>query len=125
MEVLAHPWLSLCVFSFVAQAPFIHGFSFDLLSLFQDLFSAPKVDISGRQVPQALMVSVVVVVSDEVIDLHLEITGQEVVLQQDAVLHGLMPAFNLALGLWVEWCATNVIHALVFKVFGQITRDVG
>ncbi|WP_208347698.1 hypothetical protein [Pseudaestuariivita rosea] len=61
--------MSLCVFSFVAQAPFIHGFSFDLLSLFPDLLCAPKVEVSGRQVAQALVVFVVAVVSDEVVDL--------------------------------------------------------
>jgi hypothetical protein len=34
----------------VAQAPLEHGFSFDLLSLFQDFLIAPEVDVSGRQV---------------------------------------------------------------------------
>ncbi|WCR15037.1 hypothetical protein JHW44_06390 [Paracoccus seriniphilus] len=46
----------------MAQAPDEHGFSFDLLSLFQDLLCAPAIDISGRQVPKALMVALVVVV---------------------------------------------------------------
>jgi hypothetical protein len=44
------------------------------------------------------MVSAVVVVIDEGIDLNLEIAGQIVVLEQDAVLQRLMPAFDLALG---------------------------
>ena len=108
----------------MAQAPFVHGFSFDLLSLFQDLLCAPKVDVGGRQVAQALVVPVVVVVFDEGFDLGFEIAGQEVVLQQDAVLHRLMPAFDLALRLWVERRAADVVHTLVFEIIGQVARDV-
>jgi hypothetical protein len=49
----------------VAQAPLDHGHPFDLLSLFQDLLSASKVDIGWRQIPKALVVALVVVVVDE------------------------------------------------------------
>ena len=49
----------------MAQAPLEHGFSFDLLSLFQDFLIAPKVDVSGRQVAQALVVALVIVIVDE------------------------------------------------------------
>ena len=45
------------------------------------------------------MVPLVIVVLDEGLDLGLEVAGQEVVLEQDAVLQGLMPAFDLSLGL--------------------------
>ena len=45
------------------------------------------------------MVSPLVVVADEVFDLPLEITGQIVVLEQDAVLERLMPALDLGLRL--------------------------
>ena len=48
----------------MAQAPLEHGFSFDLLSLFQDLFIAPEVDVGGRHVSKALVVAAVVIVSD-------------------------------------------------------------
>jgi hypothetical protein len=68
--------LSLCVFGFVAQAPCNHGFSFDFLSLFQDLFSPPEADVSGRQVAEALVVALIVVIVDEGRDLPLQITGQ-------------------------------------------------
>ena len=44
------------------------------------------------------MVTLVVVVIDEGFDLCFEIARQEVVFQQDAVLQGLVPSFNLA---WV------------------------
>ena len=41
---------SICVFSFVAQAPGKHGFSFDLLSLFLDFLGPPEVDVGRCQV---------------------------------------------------------------------------
>jgi hypothetical protein len=48
------------------------------------------------------MAAAVVVVIDEGADLPFEVSRQEVVFQQDAVLQGLVPAFDLALGL--GWC---------------------
>ncbi len=65
------------------------------------------------------MVAVVIVVLDEALDAGVEITGQEVVLQQDAVLQGLMPTFNLALCLRVVGSAANVIHALFFQPISE------
>ena len=47
------------------------------------------------------MVAVMIVVGDEPLDAGVEIARQEVVLQQDAVLEGLMPSFDLALRLRV------------------------
>jgi hypothetical protein len=91
-----------------------------LLSHFQDFRAAAVIDIGGCQVGQALVVAVVVVVIDEGADLAFESAGQEVVLQQNAVLHGLMPALDLALGLRVMWRTTDVIHALVLEILGQI-----
>jgi hypothetical protein len=56
---------------------------------------------------------------DERCDLGLKVTGQEVVSQQDAVLEGLAPALDLALGLGMagyrapllgcrlDWTVTN------------------
>ena len=70
----------------------------DLLSHLQDLGSAPVVDVGWGQVAEALVVPVVVVVIDESGDLAFQVAGQEVVFQQDAVLHGLVPSFDLALG---------------------------
>jgi len=43
------------------------------------------------------VVSAVVVVVDERVDLGLKVAGQIVVLEQDAVLEGLVPALDLAL----------------------------
>ena len=47
---------------------------------------------------------------DEGADLPFQISGQEVVLQQNPVLHGLMPALDLALGLGMMWRTADVIH---------------
>jgi len=68
--------LILYVFSLVAQAPLEHGFSFDLLSLFQDLLIAAEVDIGGRQVSEALVVALIVVMVDEGGDLPFQGGGE-------------------------------------------------
>ena len=47
--------------------------------------AAPEVDVGRRQIVDALVVAQVIVVSDEGCDLSLELTGQIVVLEQDAV----------------------------------------
>ncbi len=54
----------------------------------------------------------------------LEVTGQEVVLQQDAVFQGLVPALDLALRLRVERSAAYMAHALGFDIFRQFACDV-
>ena len=97
---------------------------FDRLSHFQDFSPASVINVGRGQVSQALMVPMVVVVIDEGADLPLEIAGQEVVFQQDAVLQRLMPAFDLALGLGVMRRATDVVDALVVEILGQIGCDV-
>src|SRR6056297_3377247 len=109
----------------MAQAPGEHGSSLDLLSLFQDLLCAPEVDVGGRQVSKALVVALVVVIFDKGADLALEISGQEVMLEQNTVLHGLVPSLDLALGLWVVWRTTDMVHALVLEIIGQVASDVG
>ena len=70
------------------------------------------------------MVSLVVVVIDEGVDLGLEIAGQIVVLEQDAVLQRLVPALDLALGLGMEGSAPDVADAAVLEPFRQIAGDV-
>ena len=66
------------------------------------------------------MVSLVVVVVYEGCDLSFKITGQEVIFQKNAVLQGLMPALDLALGLRMVWRTTRMLHAFVFQPFSQI-----
>jgi hypothetical protein len=73
------------------QAPMFDGLSLDPFSLFDDGAGPAEVGVSGRHVAQAFVVTSVIVVFDEGLDLGLEVAGQEVVFQQDAVLHGLVP----------------------------------
>ena len=81
------------------QSPCFECLSFDPFPLFQNGFVTSEVNVGRRYVVQALMVALVVVVIDEGFDLRFKITGQEVVFEQDAVFQGLMPSFDLALGL--------------------------
>ena len=85
----------------VLQAPMFDGLSLDPFTLFDDGWCPAEVGVGGRHVVQALVVTLVVVVLDERLDLDLKVAGQEVVFQQDAVLQGLVPALDLALGLRV------------------------
>ena len=85
-----------------------------------DVFVPAEVDIGRRYVVQALVVALVIVIVDKGPDLHLEIAGQVVVLQQDPVLHGLVPAFNLALGLRMEGRTPDVIDLLVVQPCCQV-----
>lgn len=77
----------------------------DLFSFSENGFVAPEVDVCRCDNVQALVVTLIVVILDERADLAFEITGEGLVLQQNPVLHGLMPAFDLALGLRMEWRA--------------------
>ena len=61
-----------------------------------------------------LVISQMIIVSDEVADSGFEIARKIVVLKQDAVLQRLVPSFDLALGLRMERCTTDVIEAVVF-----------
>lgn len=67
---------------------------FDPFPLFQNGFIAAEVDIGRCDVVEALMVALAIVVVDEGFDLGFEVSGQEVVFQQDAVLQGLVPALH-------------------------------
>ena len=60
----------------MAQAPLERGFSFDLISLLQDLLITPEVYIGELQVSEAPVVVLVVVVIDEGGDLPLQVTRQ-------------------------------------------------
>jgi hypothetical protein len=85
----------------MVQAAVLDGLFLDLSSPFDDGRATPKVGVSGCDDVNALMVTLVVVMIDEGADLVFEIAGQIVVLQQDAVLQGLMPPLDLAPGLRV------------------------
>ena len=70
------------------------------------------------------MVPLVVVVLDERLDLGLKVAGQEVIFQQDAVLQGLVPALDLALGLGMHRGAAHMAHLVGLDVFRQFASDV-
>ena len=93
------------------DCPFLDPFPFS------ENGSASEVDICVCDVFQALVVTLIVVILDECADLAFEITGEVVVLQQNSVLHSLMPAFDLALGLRVGWRAADMLHTLPFQPF--------
>jgi hypothetical protein len=82
----------------VHEASVLNGLSFDPFSFQQDCFASPEVDIGGCQVADGLVITPVVVVIDEGVDLGLEIIGQII----DAVLQTLVSALDLALGLGME-----------------------
>lgn len=63
----------------VQQLAFSDCLLLDLLSLLEDFGAAVDVDVGRRQVGQALVVTVVVVLIDEGTDLPFQVAGQEVV----------------------------------------------
>ena len=108
----------------VLQAPMLDGLSFDPFALLDDGCGPAEVGIGGRHIVQALMIALVIVMLDERLDLLLEIAGQEVVFQQDAVLQGLVPAFDLALRLRMERRAADMAHGVRLDIIGKLVGDV-
>ena len=107
------------------QSPLLDCPSFQALPSVDDRLSSPEVDVGGGEVGEALVVAPAVVVIDEGADLRLQITPQVVVLKQDAVLQGLMPALDLPLGRGMVRCAANVVNTLVLEPDSKIAGDVG
>jgi hypothetical protein len=68
---LAHHWN---ISAPVHRGEMLDGFSFDLFPPFENDLAAPEVDVSRRQVVQALVVSTVVVVADELLDALFELS---------------------------------------------------
>ena len=108
----------------VKQASVLDGLSFDPFSFKQDGLASAEVDIGRGEIGDALVISQMIVVSDGLADPGFEIAWQIVVLKQDAVLQGLMPSLDLALGLWVQRGAANMVKALALEPFGEITGYV-
>ena len=63
----------------VVQAPGLDGLSFNPFSFQEDGPAAPEVDVGRCQIGDGLVVTLMVVMIDEGIDLSLEIAGQIVV----------------------------------------------
>ena len=87
MHILAYAvsmlWFGLCLSlggcGMMLQPAFSDCLFLDLLSHLQDFGTAAEVDVCRRQVGQALVVAMVVVVIDEGGDLSFEVSGQVVV----------------------------------------------
>jgi hypothetical protein len=77
------------------QASVLDGLSFDPFPFDEDGLATSEVDVGRREVAQALVVAQVIVVGDKGCDLGLEVAGQVVILEQDAVLQRLVPALIL------------------------------
>ena len=106
------------------QASVLDGVSFDPFSFKQNSLASAEVDVSRGEVGDALVISKVIVVSHELADLGFEVAGKIVVFQQDAVLQRLVPSLDLALGLGMQWGATNMVKAPVSEPFGEIASDI-
>ena len=65
----------LCGDFAVLQAPIFDSLSFDPFSLFDDGLCPSEVGVGGRDVVQALVVALMVVMFDERLDLGFEIAG--------------------------------------------------
>ena len=76
------------------QAPIFDSLSFDPFALLDDGFCPAEVGVGGRDVVQALVIALMVVMLDERIDLLFKVARQEVVFQQDAVFKCLVPALD-------------------------------
>src|ERR1039458_8138231 len=105
----------------VLQASKFDGLSLDSFSSLGDGRSSAEVSIGGGYIFQALVIAPVVIVLNERLDLLLEVTGQEVIFQEDAVLQGLVPALYFALSLGMERSAAHMAHAVRLDPFGQFT----
>ena len=106
------------------QAAVLNGTFFDAFSPFLDSCIPPEVDVGGRDVPDAFVIALVIVMLDESGDLVFQMPWQVIVLQQDTVFQGLMPTLDLALGLGMMWRTADMVHLLVFQPLGQIAGDV-
>src|SRR5215470_17966015 len=106
-------------------ASLLDGFSFDLFPPFENDLAAPEVDVSRRQVVQALVVSTVVVVADELLDALFELSWQVVVVQQDPVFHRAMISLDLALRHRVVRPAADMSDAVVLEPLAKLARHVG
>src|SRR4029079_2730601 len=106
------------------QATVCNSGPLDALAFCEDCLSSPEVDIGRSEVVEALVIADVVIVRDEGVDLPFEITGQIVVVEQDAVLEGLVPALDLSLSLGMIRRPTHMLHALTLEPLGQIASNV-
>ena len=109
----------------MVQAAGMDGQFLDPVSPFEDGGVAPEVDIGGRNGAEALVVAVIVIVTDESANLAFKVSGQEVVSQHDAVFQRLMPTPDLTLGLGMIGGCPDMLHTLVFEPVRKVAEDGG
>ena len=106
-------------------ASLLDGLSFDGFPPFEYSRSSAEVDVSRRQVVQALVVSAIVVVVDELADAVFELTWQIVVFQQDPVFHRAVISLDLSLRHRVVRPAADMADAVILEPVAKLARDVG
>ena len=74
------------------QATILDCLFFDLFPFSDDVFVSSEVDIRWCDVAQTFMVTMVIVILGECLDLLFKVAGQIIVFQKDAVFHGLVPS---------------------------------
>lgn len=103
------------------SATLLDGSSLDLSSPLKNACTASEVDVSRGEVIQALVVSAVIVVIDEVGDGAFEATGKMVVFKPDATFEREVPSLDLSLHHRV---VELTARAPVVEPFGQIVCAV-
>lgn len=78
----------------------------------QDGLPPTELDIDQGQVVQFLVIAPVIIVLDKRRATSLKRAWQVVIFHWDAVLHGLVPAFDLALRLWIGWRPAGMLNAV-------------
>ncbi|SFK87963.1 hypothetical protein SAMN05444581_1387 [Methylocapsa palsarum] len=106
------------------QATIGDGLAFDSFAFEENALGAPEVDVSRREIAEALVIAGMIVMLDEGGDLLFEIAWQVVMFKQDAILERLMPAFDLALCLRVVGRAPDMLYFLFLQPFRKIAGDV-
>ena len=87
----------------------LDGSALDALTLQQDGLPPAEIDIRRGQVVQALVIPLVLILLDKILNFGLQRARQVVIRQRDAVLHGLVPAFDLSLRLGMRGRETSLI----------------
>ena len=87
----------------------LDGSALDALTLQQDGLPPAEIDIRRGRVVQALVIPLVLILLDKILNFGLQRARQVVIRQRDAVLHGLVPAFDLSLRLGMRGRETSLI----------------
>ena len=70
------------------------------------------------------MVSVVVVMVNELLQSTLQLARQIIILQLDHILHGPVVSLDLSLSLRMKWSPPHMIHSFLTQEVGQLTADI-